>query len=416
MKVDLKKRGIAMSIIVAILIPLALGLMFFPPAHMELKGLPFGLLSLDKGAQQGPASVNLGDEFISKIESGDLGSSEEEGKKEGETEPSMADALSFKVFTSESELDKALEDNELYGAIVIPEDFSTKQLAAMMKSQAAVAATGGDMEAALAAKDPALAQASQSDQSAADEEVPAISVILDYAKSPLVATQLETNVSSLFSSLGVEASVDVINKGPAEDIESGNVFSGMFSQVMVIMPLIICALLGAIFSMLGFGFSEARKASERLKKLGLSLAVEIVASFIVAVMGFWMLCAIAGLPVDFWPYIGFTWICSFFLMVFFTGCASIRNRVAVAMGAIIILLGMTTGYLPFEALPGFWQDWVCPWAPQFYIGNGLREVVFAGESVWNQGTVACLVYAIVGAVLAIAGVLMPRKGGSDIEK
>lgn len=77
-----------------------------------------------------------------------------------------------------------------------------------------------------------------------------------------------------------------------------------------------------------------------------------------------------------------------------------RGRLAGIVGALILLLGMTSAYLPFEALPVFWQDWVAPWVPELYMGNGLREVVFAGGSAWNAGTVCAGIYGLVGACVA----------------
>lgn len=418
MRIDLGKRAMVLAIAIAVIIPLALGLMFYPPAHMELKELPFGILSLDEGAN----GVNMGDELAKKIESGDISTSQDQAGAEdttpssatdnvaasredpadGDTTARITDILSFQVFASQEELDQALSNNELYGALIVSNDFTKTQMATLMTQQLSALQEGVPAVAAqqLASNAEALAAMAGSQE----DTGPALTVILDYAKSPLVATQLESNVSGALSALGLEVDVQVIDEGPVADSENVSMLSGMLSQMMVLMPLMICSMLAGVFAVIGSGVRRAATAAERVRGFGLCVLVDAVAAFVIALMTYWLLACVAAIPAEIGPYLGFVWIASFFLAIFFSGCACFRGRAAVAMGVIIILLGMTSGYLPFEALPGFWQDWVCLWVPQYYLGNGLREVVFAGESIWNQGTIVCGIYAIIGVVLAPIGV------------
>lgn len=423
MQVDFRKRGIGVAIAVTLVIPLALGLMFYPPAHMELKNMPFGVLSLDEGVGE----AALGNQLVSKIENGDFAAlaqgSEEDGEEATETKTTMTDILKFEVFESQEALDAAFDANELYGAFVVQPNFTEVQMKAMAAKAAAAQGAADPMAAtqALAAQgaaDPAAAAqamaaaqaaAASSDEEGNDDAEPVVKVVLDYAKSPLVASQLEANVSSALSSLGVDVAVEVIDQGPAADAENASMLSGMLSQMMVLMPLLICSMLAGAFAVLGLGIRGATSTAKRVKRVGLAWVVDAVAALAVALMSFWLLTCVAGLPVDFGPYFGFAWLASFLLMVFFSGCACIHGRVAIAMGVIIILLGMTSGYLPYEGLPMFWQDWVCPWAPQFYLGNGLREVIFAGEGIWNQGTIVAGIYALVGILLACLGLMISAR-------
>lgn len=89
--------------------------------------------------------------------------------------------------------------------------------------------------------------------------------------------------------------------------------------------------------------------------------------------------------------------------------------IAVPLGALVALclfgLGMATGAMPHEALPAFWQDWVVPWAPQNYIGQGVRSILYMGANAWNVGSGPLAITGIVGACLmAIAGFIpKPKK-------
>lgn len=420
MVVDLRKKGIGLAIIIAIIVPLALGLMFYPAAHMELKGMPFGILSLDEDVN----GINMGDQLVESIESGDLASvqSETTGEDAAEADTSIADVLSFSIYDTQEELDQALHNNELYGAFVISSDFTKGRMAAMAAQQmssdpSAVAAPTAQQgmavpegaDASTAQQMAAAAAAASAASHTAEEAEPTITVILDYAKSPIIATQLESHLSGTLSSLGLEATIDVIDQGPVAEAESASMLSGMFSQMMVIMPMLICSMLAGALAVIGFAVRAAASMVDRMRRLALAIVVDAVAALAVALMTYWLLACVAGIPADLGSYLGFVWLTSFFLMVFFSGCACFRGRAAIAMGGIIILLGMTTGYLPYEGLPALWQDWVCPWAPQYYLGNGLREVMFAEESIWNQGTAICGIYAIIGIVLAPLGLAVSAK-------
>lgn len=423
------KRGIAIAAVIAVILPLAIGLLFYPVANMQLKDLPFGVLSLDAGAQTPSGELNVGDTVVEQIESGEFAetlasSSDDTGST------SVSDMVSFRVFDSQEELDAALDNHEIYGAIVIPENFSELQAKALMAEQmAAASGTGTTASAAAAASGAnataasgtgaAAAAASDTDATAAtaatsedvasqstaeDVETPTIQVIIDYAKSPMVASQLESKLTSALTSASDQFDVDVttINEGPAAGLsDNGNPMAGMFSQMIVLMPLLICSIIVGVFVVKGLDVRSRKTAGRRIGTFAASLAIDAVMAALLSLVLFWAITYVAGVPADFAGFFGYCWVISLFLMAFFSGLACIRGRVAVVVGVLILLLGMTSAYLPLEALPAFWADWVVPWAPEYYMGNGLREVVFAGEGIWNAGTVCTGIYALVGICIGL---------------
>lgn len=70
-------------------------------------------------------------------------------------------------------------------------------------------------------------------------------------------------------------------------------------------------------------------------------------------------------------------------------------------------LGMATGTLPPEALPAFWHDWVLPWAPQNYIGQGLRAILFMDAGAWNVGSTPLAIIGVTGACLMVTSAFLP---------
>lgn len=402
------KRGVALAIAATIVLPLALSLMFYPAAHMELKGLPFGILSLDAGVQTPAGEMNAGEAMVEKIESGGLAGAMA-GSDAADGSSALSDAVEIRAFDSQEDLDRAFEGNELYGAIVIPEDFSALQAKYLMSAQPSAL---GDGAAALAGQ-----QAGAAEQDGMDAmEKPSIQVIIDYAKSPMVASQMQAGMASALSAWSDQVDVDVvtINEGPAADgVGGGNPMGGMLSQMVVLMPLLICSVIAGVFAVKGLGVRDRESASKRVRAYAATLAVDAVAAAALSLMLYWVISCVAGLPADFAGFFGYCWLSSFFLMAFFGGLACIRGRLAVPVGVLIVLLGLTSGYLPVEAMPTFWVDWVVPWAPEYYLGNGLRDVVFAGGGIWNEGTACVGVYALVGLCAAAFGIGIAGRSGKE---
>lgn len=110
----LGKRKYTLPFGVLLLIACVFSIMFYPMVHMELKDLPFGIVSFDKGVETSEGEVNIGSLIVENIP-------QQDSKSEDEI------PLSWEKFDSQEALDRALSNNEIYGAIVVPTDFSQSQ-------------------------------------------------------------------------------------------------------------------------------------------------------------------------------------------------------------------------------------------------------------------------------------------------
>lgn len=82
-----------------------------------------------------------------------------------------------------------------------------------------------------------------------------------------------------------------------------------------------------------------------------------------------------------------------------------------ALAVLAMFLSMGTIYLPYNALPAFWQHWIYPWAPVRIIGQGLREIFFLDGGWFNSSTVIMIVLAAVGICLSYLSFV--RKGSEE---
>ncbi|OUO95419.1 hypothetical protein B5F41_06750 [Gordonibacter sp. An232A] len=456
---------LALPSAIVLVVACVMGLVFYPMAHMEMRDLPFAVLSLDEGAQMPAGQMNAGNMLVENVTSAAAGGDAEEGGGDGVDSEAATSPIAWTALETQGELDEALENNEFYGALVIPEDFTQAQMTAQaaaasdgsaeaaasaLPAEAAAALAAGNLpeeaaealaasdispEAAIALAANGAASASSATEELADEaaraaqqeatedataaaEAPAIKIILDNAKSPLVAQQMQSAIGGMFEQLGVQVEVEVIHQGAQADEEdaaaSANPMSAMMGQQVAIMPLcmaaMICAVvIGAVLLPMR-GIAEAR---ERWKRFGVQAAVLAVTTLVAALCAFGLTTLVAGLDAPADAAILFFWLGSFAIGLLLIGALDL----AVPLGALVILcvfaLGMTTGMMPHEALPAFWQDWVLPWAPQNYLGQGLRDILFMGAGAWNVGSGPLTIIGAAGLGLMILAVLIPRKQGSE---
>lgn len=117
----LGKRKYVLPLGIIIAVACIFSLIFYPMANMEMKNLPFAIVCFDEGVETSEGDVNLGDLVVNKIT--------ESTAEEGEESP-----IQWTRLSSQEELDQAMSNNEFYGAMVIPRDFSQRQYDALVET------------------------------------------------------------------------------------------------------------------------------------------------------------------------------------------------------------------------------------------------------------------------------------------
>ena len=117
----LGKRKYVLPLGIIIAVACIFSLVFYPMANMGMKNLPFAIVCLDEGVETSEGDVNLGDLVVNKIT--------ESTAEEGEESP-----IQWTRLSSQEELDQAMSNNEFYGAMVIPCDFSQRQYDTLVKT------------------------------------------------------------------------------------------------------------------------------------------------------------------------------------------------------------------------------------------------------------------------------------------
>lgn len=422
----LGKRACAAAIVIPVVVICVFTLMFYPMARMELKGLPFALVTLDEGATLPTGELNVGSELSSALESGEgisaLGErtaafagadAAEDGdataSEDSGSSSSMADAISWTVLEGQDALDAALDSHDYYGVIVVPENFTLSQIGAHLDELKAVLASQMQETASNAQAAAGQAEAIARLQEQVEQVGSAsLAVYLDYAKSPLVATQLQSAMPGIFSQAGVSAEVEVLNDGGYE-IESASPLAPMISQQIAVLPCVIGSLITALVLSRALNLRKAGSPAAAGKMAGVQLALAAVSTLVIALCAWCAVVVVAGMEMPFVESVGFLWLAAFCVTLVLLGCFDIALPLGIVVAVTLLALGNMLAVLPYEVLPSFWQGFVFPWAPQRFIGEGLREVLYLGSGPLNSAALPLLVVAAVGAVLLIVRIAVAGK-------
>lgn len=391
-----------------LLIALGAGtLLMAPMVGMNARDLPIAVVNLDEGADSTAEQIQSGAQVTESVVEDD---------REG--------MIAWQSFTSQEELDRALEDNEIYAAMVIPADFSQSQAdliaeAETVAQEAGAAAAAQAMQEALAqGTDPAAAQqaaqqaaqeagAVAAQQIAADraDDISALTMIVNQGKNPMVTSQLAGSLSDLTGDSDVQIETVYYNKIP-DDI----------AQLATFLPMVfmILAYISGYAGGIGIRSAFPMGRTGRIKTIAIQLGLAVVASIVAGFSAVSILAALVpelNLPIA--ESGTFISIAAFALMTLVIGSINWAGMVGMLVPVGVLLLGLGTANLPYEFLPAFWQDWVYPWNPLRFLAEGSRALLYQGAGWWNAATLGLVVAGIVGAILIATSVFTPH-GRRDV--
>ena len=369
----LGKKALIAPIGSGIVLCCILSLAIAPMLRAEPQNVPFAIVNLDKGAVTIAGNSNIGQTMADNLISG-KSSLGEDSDDESESDNTLSNTVSCTQLSSEEELQEALANNEYYGGIVIPANFTSQQMS----------------------KAVGLSNA------------PELTVYLNKAKSPQMVSSMQTTLSTAMLKMGVAANIEVVNDADL----GGGTMSETMSVQMLVMPLFMLTMIGSIITSLVFWRKDVtglRRKNAWLAAL-VQLVFIVVLSAIMAGLALFIDTVAGGLslPLDMiYPFLWFGCFCC--MLCFVALCdACLPLGALVAVGTFA--LGMGTAMLAPEMLPSFWADWICPWAPQAHFGNGIRTIIYLGHMPGTNDLVPFLGFAVVGAIALIAAPLLSKRG------
>lgn len=370
---DLSKLGKKIYIVPLVII-VTLGclfaLIFVPMLQAEPKQVPFAVVSLDEGGTTIAGSSNIGDTMVETLTEGDgLGAI---GEEDGSADEDMSNTIAWTVLDSEQAVREALSNNEFYGALIIPKDFTSAQMASMV----------------------GLGNA------------PELTLLLNVGKNPTLANSIQMTLSQAMLKAGVALDIEEINSA---DIGGGMMASMIAAQFMV-MPLFLLSFIPSILvSLLLWPRGAHVEKQQKTKRFGLQLAYILALSLLNTLCVLFVTIGLSGLTLPFTNMLWFMWFASACLMLAIVGLCNISLPAGVLIAFLVFGFGMSTVMLAPEMLPEFWADWICPWIPQYHIGQGIRSIIYFKTAPGMVDLMPLIVMALIGLVCMIIAWAKPSK-------
>lgn len=379
-----KSKLLLASPIIAFAVIFIFSLTLFPSVQPQPKNLPIAIVNEDQGVQiPDQPKMNMGQTIVDMIQ------------KNSNATTTKDPAVKWVIVKSSEEVQKGLDYQEYYAAIVIPQDFSAKQ--ASLRTP-----TPSSPEVEIF-----INQGMNSAASTAAGQI--LNSIIDNLNNNIRSQLLDgfekqgvTLTPKQAASLAAPIATKITNVN-----EIGTNSANGNSPISLFQPLWIGCLASAV--MIFFAISKL-SITNRKEKL-ISKVGQIVAGAVVAlVVGFglpWLADVMVGLHIPHYMdtalFLSIT-AYSFFLMI--SAVLSWLGIRSIAVFALMLFFGAPLLAMAPEMMSPFYRDWVYSWLPMRFMIQGLRELFFFGEGLTWSSPLSTLVWiGLVSMVIILASSL-----------
>ncbi|MFB7118811.1 YhgE/Pip domain-containing protein [Bacillus tropicus] len=367
-----KNKLLLLSPVVALLVVFIFSLTLFPTVQPNLKNLPIAIVNEDKGVEiPNQPKMNMGQTIVDNMKK----------TSKSEKEP----AVKWVEVKNKESVQKGLNNQEYYAALVIPKDFSTKQ-------------------ASLRTPQP----------SSPEVEI-FINQGMNTAASTMAGQMLNTVVDNMNNNVrkqileGLKAKgatltadqvsnvVTPITKKVTNVNEVGKNSANGNSPISLFQPLWIASLASAAIIFIAISKMPIHTRKENFV---LKLNQIVTGAIAALVIGFgltWIADSMVGLNIsNFTDTALFLSITSFSFFLMISAVLSLIGLKGIGVFALLLFFGAPLLSLAPEMLSPFYQDWVYIWLPMRFMIEGLREIFFFGKGLSWSTPLTVLVW--IGAV------------------
>jgi len=347
-----------------------------PAAHQSVKNLPIALVNEDSG-EMGQTLIDKIQENTKAMQTGD--------------EP----MIKWIILSSIQQMEEEMADQNVYGAIVIPADF-TKNF--------------GSLQTAAPTK-------------------PEVQLFINQGKNTNVATVVNQNLSGMVAQMNQMMGDQLLSALEAKNVpltvaqariltapisstttmlhQTGNLGNAALS---LFQPLWISSILSA---MMLFFAGKNRKLLTVASQLKMKAMQVLAAILIGLVAGFsltWYTTFLLGFEYASFSTIAFflSITCITFILLI-SAVLSWIGRGGIVIFVLFMFFGLPLLQLAPEMLPDFYREWIYPWLPMRFMFDGVREILFFDGKVWNGSAIVLVWIAAVSIVVLLAKAFMPVK-------
>ncbi|OOZ91183.1 phage infection protein [Bacillus cereus] len=377
-----KNKLLLLSPVIALLVVLIFALTLFPTVQPQPKNLPIAIVNEDQGVEiPNQPKMNMGQTIVDNMKK----------TSKSEEEP----AVKWVEVKDKESVQKGLNNQEYYAALVIPKDFSAKQA-----SLRTLQPSSPEVEIFI----------NQGMNTAASTMAgQMLNGVVDNMNNT-VRTQLLEGLKVKGATVTVDQVLNVVTpiaKKVTNVNEIGKNSANGNSPISLFQPLWIASLASAAII-----FMAIRNMPVGSRKENFVLKVKQIITGAVAavVVGFgltWIADGMVGLNISNFTDTGlFLSITSFSFFLMISAVLSLVGLKGIGLFALLLFFGAPLLSLAPEMLSPFYQDWVYAWLPMRFMIEGLREIFFFGKGLsWNTPLTVLVWIGVVSMVIILVTAL-----------
>lgn len=380
-----KNKLALVSPIIALVIIFIFSLTLFPLVQPQPKNLPIAIVNEDMGVEiPNQPKMNMGQKIVEMIQ------------KSSATTNDDDPAVKWVEVKNSEEVQKGLDNQKYYGALIISKDFSTKQASLQTPAPSAPEVQifiNQGMNTA------ASTMASQ-----------VLNGVVDNMNN-MVRQQLLDGFKAQGVNLTPEQAATLavpITKTVTNVNEVGTNSANGNSPVSLFQPLWLASLaIAAILFMTVNKLPITTRKESFMAKIE-QIVIGAIGAIVIGLGLTWMADRIVGLNIpDFMDTAFILSITSFSFFLMILAVLSLVGIKGIAIFVLLLFFGAPLLPLAPEMMSPFYRDWVYSWLPMRFMIGSLREIFFFGKGLsWDM--VSVFIWIGIVSIIIILGTVLKR--------
>ncbi|MGG3466320.1 ABC transporter permease [Neobacillus pocheonensis] len=387
-----KNKLLLSSPIIAFAVIFIFSLTLFPSVQPQPKNLPIAIVNEDQGVQiPNQPKMNMGQTIVEMIQ------------KNSKTSIDKGPAVKWLEVKTAEEVQKGMDNQEYYAALVIPKDFSSKQA-----SFRTPAPSSPEVQIY-------INQGMNTAASTMAGQV--LNGVVDNMNNQ-IRTQLLDGFEKQGATLTAKQAASLaipISKKVTNVNEIGINSANGNSPVSLFQPLWIGSLASAAIIFLAVSkLSITNRKEYLITKIG-QILIGAIVSLVVGFGLTWLAGDMVGLHIpQFTDTAFFLSITSFSFFLMISAVLSWLGIRSMGLFALLLFFGAPLLSMAPEMMSPFYRDWIYSWLPMRFMIQGLRELFFFGKGLAWSSSVSTLVW--IGVVSMVTILASAIKVNSIINK
>ncbi|MED1565881.1 YhgE/Pip domain-containing protein [Bacillus paramycoides] len=374
-----KNKLLYLSPVIALVVVFIFSLTLFPTVQPKPKNLPIAIVNEDQGVEiPNQAKMNMGQTIVDMI------------KKTSKTDEEPV--VKWVEVKNKELVQKGLNNQEYYAALVIPKEFSVKQ-ASLRTPQP----SSPEVEIYIN-QGMNMAASTMAGQM--------LNGVVDNMNNN-VRTQLLEGFKAKGTTLTADQVANVvtpITKKVTNVNEIGKNSANGNSPISLFQPLWIASLASAAIIFIAISKMPVGTRKENFVLKVKQIVTGAVAALVIGFGLTWIADGMVGLNIpNFSDTALFLSITSFSFFLMISAVLSLVGLKGIGLFALLLFFGAPLLSLAPEMLSSFYQDWVHSWLPMRFMIEGLREIFFFGKGLsWNTPVIVLVWIGVVSMVIILA--------------